>query len=689
MTLSPVDIAEAAGAPTAAFTPDSGKLSTLFSWFESPGVLCVVAKDPAMKSQVCDVGFSHALGHLGDRDLVVGFPAEGAKAVSERLPFLEVPIRAFAVTGDGVSMLQPLRPSDVFAAYQGIRGGSHDITKAMALVGPLLSWLEPQKELVQDDRKSYRTWQYRGRQVLTLQVGSSGRVDLVAGVNYSDPKAGQVPAERLRLTEAITDAQLATVQAAIALARAGKDSGADAANEEHLPQEHLRQRDWKRLELRDAPLREVPVRRPVGYGYIDLLGAGKDGRIRVIETKLGPFERLVVQGLDYWIWATANAADVAEWLDLPTGAGIDIEYVVAEKTPGHGVIGSYTSGQAEAIQGSIRWRFTTVRNWRGDHAPAIERLALRTMPSGSKQRPAPRKAPARWSVRLAHHLAARAQADGVTLGGGVFWPNATDGLEPAAVLVHERLVADGLAHHMIGHVRSSQAFALNLFCPLDEAGRVAVAKAAGIDAVEVSEPRFEWSDPEDALGERTHASPHATQVDVVMECVAASGKKVALLIEVKLSEHDFNGCSAWLAPANDSLTVCKTAGPFGNNPAECFQLRNHGREHRRKYDIALGPLALAETKDGGCWFRFGGNQPMRNVSLARILISRGEVDDAVVALCAPTAHRAIWRRWSEAKAHLDGTGITLSDLPAEVIVGAHEDGRTLAERYLLDLGSEV
>ena len=98
----------------------------------------------------------------------------------------------------------------------------------------------------------------------------------------------------------------------------------------------------------------MPVRRPIGYGYIDLVGAGTDGRIHVIETKLGPFDRLVVQGLDYWIWAKANAEVLAEWLDLPPDAGIDIDYVVAEKTPGHGVIGSYTSGQAEALQGAIR-----------------------------------------------------------------------------------------------------------------------------------------------------------------------------------------------------------------------------------------------------------------------------------------------------------------------------------------------
>lgn len=132
MTLSAAQIAEMAGAPTASFKPLSGKLSPLFSWFESPETLCVVANDSSMKPQVCDVGFSHALGHLGDRDLVVVFPDDGAKAVSERLPFLEVPARAFALGGDNVTRLQPLRPADVLADYKGIRGGSHDISKAMA-----------------------------------------------------------------------------------------------------------------------------------------------------------------------------------------------------------------------------------------------------------------------------------------------------------------------------------------------------------------------------------------------------------------------------------------------------------------------------------------------------------------------------------------------------------------------------
>jgi hypothetical protein len=282
-------------------------------------------------------------------------------------------------------------------------------------------------------------------------------------------------------------------------------------------------------------------------------------------------------------------------------------------------------------------------------------------------------------------MAARAETDGVTLGGGVFWPNATDGLEPAAVLVHERLTTDGLAHHMIGHVRSSQAFALNLFAPLDEAGRFQVASVLGIDARDVSEPQFEWSDPDDLLAERTHASPHATQVDVKLDCVTKAGQKVACLIEVKLSEPDFNPCSAWQALTNDRLDVCASSGPFGSNPVACFQLRNHDREQRRTYDTALGQLAVVYPKDDeGCWFRFGGNQPMRNVALARTLVERGEVDGATVALCAPRGHASIWRRWSEAKTRLAVSHVVLADLAAEAVVAHHANGGSISARYLLE-----
>lgn len=58
---------------------------------------------------------------------------------------------------------------------------------------------------------------------------------------------------------------------------------------------------------------------------------------------------------------------------------------------------------------------------------------------------------------------------------------------------------------------------------------------------------------------------------------------------------------------------------------------------------------------------------MRNAALARTLVNDGDVDSAVLALCAQRGHRAIWRRWNEAKAQLAGVDVALADLPAEAV----------------------
>lgn len=129
------------------------------------------------------------------------------------------------------------------------------------------------------------------------------------------------------------------------------------------------------------------------------------------------------------------------------------------------------------------------------------------------------------------------------------------------------------------------------------------------------------------------------------------------MIEVKFTESDFGPCSAYANPANPDRHVCRSAGPFGSQPERCFQLRNHG-SGRRRYDVVLDgaatrqPTGLAD--DGGCAVRLGRNQPMRNLAMARLAVRDGSLAAAAFALCAPSGHRAIWRRFDEFPRRLSG-----------------------------------
>lgn len=673
----------AAGAPTAPYGP-KGRLTTYFSWFADDDVLCIAARDGGITVQQMDLGFCHALGHVGDRDLVVVAPPTLTIPMADRAAFLDIPIRFVTVGPTSPEELPIPRRTDVLDRYQRTpRGGTHDLGDTFPLVEPLLRALGARDELTPVDRQSYLTWHFQGRQVLEIAAQRrAATAKVIAGVDYSKPTTAHPAATRFHLTAPITEEQIAVALARVDAAIEDRRTGRDAANREHLLQEMFRHSP-ERLDLDPSHpvLREVPAERPVGNGYIDLLGVDRRGRLRIIETKIGPDDRLVVQGLDYWIWASANLPAVAEQLGLDGHPEVVIDYVVAEKGPGQGVVGQYSAGQAEALDRSISWRFTTVRDWM-DGAPRVEPLAARELPLGSRSRPTPRKAGPRWAPRLEAHLTEAARQQKRPLRGGVFWPDAADALVPEALNALAQLTADQLAHPMVQHVRSSQAFALNLFASLDNDARAGVGRLAGLDLGVVDPVVFEWQDSQDALRERTAASPHNTQVDVALFGTDHSGTRRALLIEVKLTETDFNHCSAYLSPLNDRLDICNRPGAWGGSPEGCAQLRNLGRGERRRYDAFL---TVSDSADAtcGCSFRRGGNQPMRNAALAAMLVANGIVDDATTALCAPRAHRAIWRRWSEAKALLRGSGISMVDLAADDVAHLNPRREVLVAKYLL------
>ena len=267
---------------------------------------------------------------------------------------------------------------------------------------------------------------------------------------------------------------------------------------------------------------------------------------------------------------------------------------------------------------------------------------------------------------------------------------------------HQALVPDGhrglraaphrsvCVHTYFSHVRSSQAFALNMLAATHTRTRGRRSPAIishDPDASRASPPSSSTPTRTTHSPKPPRHQPHATQVDCLVRARLGNGRMHALLIEVKLSEDNFSTCSAYTSPRNTRQTICGQPGPFGGDPSGCFQLANHDREHRRRYDEMLGQPS-DEPSTFGCWFRDGANQVMRNAALAKALVARGEVASASMMLMAPDDHTAIWEQWHRHVALLSAVDdISFADLPASHVAALHEptQARTLSERYLLPL----
>jgi Restriction Endonuclease associating with ARP len=665
------------GGPTEPFVPGDGHaLSQRMVFFADDDILSVVV-GPQENQRDVDRALAYGLAHAGDRDLHLVLPGNKAYPTLARSPWIEVPLRAWAYN-DGACVEQVFpAPDEVLATYTDLlETHRHVLQERAAWVQRLIAWADADPDLQPTHRKSYLAWQCQGMRVLKISRTKKG-LRITAGIDYSKPKSEQQPALVEDLDGETSAALVHRVISKAATAMADRLDRSSVGYQEHLLQGLLmgRPRDLGLVAMQ----REFPSYRPPRQrAYIDFLGIDAAGRIHVVETKIGNDEMLVLQGLDYWIWATAHAESLATHFGVDATPTVTVDYVVAEPTEGD-VIGPYTAAQAEALAGSIPWRFHEVTDWHGAE-PIVTPLARRQAPSS------PRYTSPRYAIALGHHLV---QSAGAPLKRHVFYNDPQDGLVPVAHAVYDHLKARELLHPYIGHVRSSQAFALNLFAPLSGEDVVGLLRSLGLDIQHAHSPTFEYSDPEDRLGEHTSERPHATQVDVVLRGFDSAGSTCLALVEVKLSEIDFGPCSAYLTDQNPDRHICRHDGPFGDSPELCFQLSNWGASTRRQYDTHIGSMSTTATRPG-CLFRLGMNQPMRNVALARSLVQAREADRAVYALCAPEKNRPIWRRWSEAE-HLfiDVPGVTLARLMPSHVLEHHNDdsAKTLVNRYELAPGS--
>jgi len=652
----------------------AGRLPGTFSWLaDDDGVLAV--GHPGERQVDLDQALAYGIAEAGDRELILVLPGGTEEPTRRRLPWLDVPVRLYTFTdSEPPAPAAPLARTEVLSGYtDALVTDAHDLGDRTEWVDRLVRWAASTPELVAAHRPSYLAWHCRGRKVLGVRR-TRGGLTVTAGVHSSKayrapltvPLSGLMPAESYH-----------RVTAAASTAIADRLSGADVANAEHELQERLAELR-RQLGLR-AVVREFPAIRAGGErGYIDLLGVGADRRIHVVESKIGADPMLVLQGLDYWVWASAHSQALVAHLndrfdsDLDAHVAPVIDFVLGAKANRyHHPI---TAAVATALDGSISWRFHTIDGWDGDDTVIAS--------SPPRRPPVDAGSTARYAGRLQEHLLDHA---GDTVTRLRFKEKGAGILEPARP-AYDDLLARGLTHGYVDHVRSSQAFALNLFAGLDPSELAALWALIDPTVTQDHHLEFEYSDPADDLGEAQTSRPHQTQVDVALRGRTDLGRGHVAFIEVKLSETAFGACSAFDLAGNDTRYLCRQAGAWGGDPAGCFQRRNHDTAQPRRYDTHLRPEWITPTCAGGCEF-LELNQPMRNVALARALIDRGDADQVTVALCAPTGNRNVWRQWARARhAFARVPDITFTDLDASEVAAVHSPARrdVLVGRYRLE-----
>ena len=638
----------------------------------------------ATRPATLDLALAYGLSYAWDRDLTVVLPMGGAEASVRRAAWLDLPIRV--VEYDPNDPAPEPRPRVIPAravVLEELRArplvlppGGPEQTD-VAWVSVLAAWAEDHLQLRPAHRNGRWAWHCQGRSVLRISRGA-GELVIQAGVDTAGGGGRFAPPVELRVTGELTADQLAQVCLVVEAAIEQRQAGADRQPSEHWLQAVLRDCP-ELLGLQDGPvLRELPAFRPeagmaMRCGFVDLVGVTQDGRIGVVETKLGSDPMLVLQGLDYWTWVTAHGKELANELGADPDRGVELIFAVDAKD-GTPRVSPHMAAQARTLAGEIRWRIVGLEDWFLG-APRPAPLRARTPPPGH---PTPR-------------FAERLEAQQTRVAPGplrqrVFLADPTDGVLPRAVQTRQAVAKRGLLHPMDAHLRSSQRFAINLFAPLPSA---AVAQLLGglfgNLPVEVDPVKFEFADQLDRLRERRPASPHQTQVDVLLRGTAHDGRRLAALVEVKLSERDFGHCSGYESRRNPTRDACLEHGPFGGQPARCFQLHSDERTGPRTYDRYLDPVGPLPGH-AGCLFRLGLNQPMRNLALARVLLAEGEVDQAVYVLCAHDHNGPIWRRWAEATGTFSNNPtVNLAGLAASQVVGLHQpdDAAWLRRHYAL------
>ncbi len=371
-------VTDMASGPVEEFTrKDAGgsRLSSRLCWFRSPGRLIVVA-GPYEDAGDVDLALAHGLRYVKDDEvLVLVLPDNEAvtRPTLVRAPWIDPTLEIWSYNlaaaerdeGQIPKLMDRYSKADVLKAYGEPRpaGWGYDIEapprppgyesylgEKSLWVDSLTTWLTEQKSwLDAEHTNGYLAWKCSGKIVLKLNK-TAKRLTISAGIQHRNHKD---PARRPLVVECfgpLSAEKLSELKGRVEKGAAELPGGLADRYREHQLQGAILRLDTPILGLTGMLKSERGAWRPYlwphGRAFLDFLGIDEKGTLRIIETKIGEDEMMVLQGLDYWIWATANMKSLsAHDFHVDHPSGVEVDFLV-EKKGKEKVLGPYSGPQS-------------------------------------------------------------------------------------------------------------------------------------------------------------------------------------------------------------------------------------------------------------------------------------------------------------------------------------------------------
>lgn len=337
-------------------------------WYGDESILTAVVS--AVEGKHAQEVLAHALSYAGKRRLNLVLPESLSGSTETRIPWLSHEIDVYRHDGSDASRARPVTKAQAIA-----RAGDFETSPPLytgdvpPLVRQLERWASSNPDLEPAHRAKTRGWSHRGQRV--LEISGRGRATRIkAGI---DAKADPVVPVK---GSDLTSEGLTALQRAVAAGMSHAERGTYQTAEEHHLQARLAQHPYA-LGLEHPLLREVPAFRPgsdldqIGRAFIDLVGLDGHGDVVVVETKLVGDHMIVLQGLDYWLWAMNNKSWLITRLNASPHAELRLLFAVAGKKGGRPSLSMHARTLLKRLDPEIDAATVLIDEWTDPRTPIV------------------------------------------------------------------------------------------------------------------------------------------------------------------------------------------------------------------------------------------------------------------------------------------------------------------------------